>query len=187
MLIGYARVSTQDQNIDWQIDLLKKAGCERVYDEKVSGSKSNRPKLEECLRHLRSGDTLVVWKIDRLGRSLKDLLDIMASLQERKITFKSLTESLDTETPMGRLMFHIFGIVAEYERNLHIERTHAGLASARAKGRKGGRPRKHNDKLLASVEYLASNSDSSITEVCKEMGISRATYYRRKSASNIIS
>jgi len=142
MNIGYARVSTQDQNLDLQNDALKAAGCEIIYTDKMSGTKKNRPGLEEILGFIRKGDTLVVWKLDRLGRSLKHLIQVLNQLDERGVYFKSIQESLDTSTPGGKLIFHVFGALAEFERDIIRERTLAGLAAARARGRKGGRPRK---------------------------------------------
>ena len=142
MRIGYARVSTQDQNAELQTDALRASGCEQIHQEKASGKSRDRPELERCLQTLRTGDTLVVWRLDRLGRSLKDLVEIVQALQDRGIGFQSLTESLDTTNAGGRLVFHIFGALAEFERNLIRERTIAGLAAARARGRRGGRREK---------------------------------------------
>src|SRR5919206_4316257 len=140
MDIGYARVSTGEQTLDLQLDALAKAGCGKVYRETASGAKAERPVLEEVLGYLRPGDTLVVWRLDRLGRSLQHLIDVVAALAERGIGFKSLTEQIDTTTPGGKLIFHVFGALAEFERDLIRERTQAGLAAARARGRNGGRP-----------------------------------------------
>ena len=141
MLIGYARVSTQDQNLDLQVEALEKNGCDKIYQEIVSGIKAERKTLNEALSYLRTGDTLVVWRLDRLGRSLKQLIELINSLQERYVGFKSVVEAIDTTTPTGQFFFHITGAFAELERNLIRERTRAGLASARARGRKGGRPK----------------------------------------------
>jgi DNA invertase Pin-like site-specific DNA recombinase len=141
MLIGYARVSTEDQNLDLQRDALKQAGCEQIYTDRVSGTKAERKGLTEALSHLRSGDTLVVWRLDRLGRSLRHLIDTVTDLQEREIGFKSLQESIDTTTSGGKLVFHIFGALAEFEREIIRERTKAGLTAARARGKSGGRPK----------------------------------------------
>lgn len=136
MRVGYARVSTQDQNPDLQLDALKAAGCEEIFHEKMSGRIRSRPELEACLRTLRKGDTLVVWRLDRLGRSLQDLVEIVHGLEGREIAFQSLTESIDTSSAGGRLVFHLFGALAEFEHNLIADRTRAGLAAARARGRK---------------------------------------------------
>src|ERR671918_884190 len=141
MLIGYARVSTQDQTLHLQQDALTKAGCSKIFTDTASGPKAERKGLEEALSYIRGGDTLVVWRLDRLGRSLRDLIATMTMLDERKIGFKSLTENIDTTTSGGKLIFHIFGALAEFERNLIRERTNAGLTAARARGRIGGRPK----------------------------------------------
>src|SRR5262245_40582214 len=139
MLVGYARVSTQDQTLDLQKDALHKVGCSRIFTDMASGAQVDRPGLEEALAFMREGDTLVVWRLDRLGRSLKHLLETVARLEEHKVGFKSLTENIDTTTSGGRLIFHVFGALAEFERELIRERTRAGLAAARARGRLGGR------------------------------------------------
>src|SRR5919206_2285768 len=141
MLIGYARVSTLDQNLDLQQDALRKAGCERLFTDVASGSQTTREGLEVALGFLRAGDALVVWKLDRLGRSLKQLIDLVLTLETREVGLWSLQERLDTTTSGGKLIFHVFGALAEFERDLIRERTQAGLAAARARGRKGGRPR----------------------------------------------
>src|SRR5512141_528014 len=140
MLIGYARVSTQDQTLDLQRDALDKLGCTRVFTDTASGAQIERRGLEEALAFMREGDTLVVWRLDRLGRSLKHLLETVSVLEQRKIGFRSITENIDTTTSGGKLIFHVFGALAEFERDLIRERTLAGLAAARARGRKGGRP-----------------------------------------------
>lgn len=139
MIIGYARVSTHDQNLDSQLDALQKADCEQIFQEKITGKIKDRPELISCLKALRKGDVLVVWKLDRLARSLKDLVEIITDLNQREIGFKSLTEAIDTTSATGRLVFHIFGALAEFEHSLIRERTIAGLDAARARGRKGGR------------------------------------------------
>src|SRR5574338_1233398 len=141
MEIGYARVSTGEQTLALQLDALNAAGCGTVYEETASGAKADRPVLAEVLAYLRPGDTLVVWRLDRLGRSLQHLIDVVAQLAERGIGFKSLTEQIDTTTPGGKLIFHVFGALAEFEREIIRERTQAGLQAARARGRQGGRPR----------------------------------------------
>ena len=139
MIIGYARVSTHDQNLDSQLDALQKADCEQIFQEKITGKTKDRPELISCLKALRKGDVLIVWKLDRLARSLKDLVEIITDLNQREIGFKSLTEAIDTTSATGRLVFHIFGALAEFEHSLIRERTIAGLDAARARGRKGGR------------------------------------------------
>lgn len=178
MNIGYARVSTQDQNLDLQNDALKNAGCEKIYTDKASGTKTDRPGLEEILTFIRKGDTLVVWKLDRLGRSLKHLIQVITELNERGVYFKSLQESLDTSTPGGKLIFHVFGALAEFERDIISERTKAGLAAARARGRKGGRPRKLSKKQVEMAKTLMADPSRSIGEICETLGVSKATLYR---------
>src|SRR5215217_4598607 len=155
MRIGHARVSTQDQTLDLQKDALEKAECERIFTDTVTGTKARRPGLEEALSHLREGDTLVVWRLDRLGRSLRHLIDTVTDLQERGIGFKSLTENIDTTTSSGKLVFHIFGALAEFEREIIRERTLAGLQAARAKGRQGGPKYKLTKR---QVEMLGSST-----------------------------
>ena len=178
MNIGYARVSTQDQNLDLQKDALKAAGCENIYTDKMSGSKKNRPGLEEILGFIRKGDTLVVWRLDRLGRSLKHLIQVLNQLDERGVYFKSIQESLDTSTPGGKLIFHVFGALAEFERDIVRERTMAGLAAARARGRKGGRPRKLSRKQVEMARKLMKDISIPIGDICKTLGVSKATLYR---------
>jgi DNA invertase Pin-like site-specific DNA recombinase len=178
MLIGYARVSTDDQNLDLQRDALTQAGCEQIYTDRVSGTKAERKGLTEALSHLRSGDTLVVWRLDRLGRSLRHLIDTVTDLQEREIGFKSLQESIDTTTSGGKLVFHIFGALAEFEREIIRERTKAGLTAARARGKSGGRPKALTDKQVEMLNRLAADRNNSIEDICKTLGISRMTYYR---------
>jgi DNA invertase Pin-like site-specific DNA recombinase len=180
MLIGYARVSTDDQNLDLQRDALQHAGCkpEHIFTDKVSGTKARRLGLEQALSHLRDGDTLVVWRLDRLGRSLRHLIDTITDLQERGIGFKSLTESIDTTTSGGRLIFNIFASLAEFEREIIRERTQAGLQSARARGKTGGRPKALTDKQVAMLNQLASDPNRSVNEICQILGISRKTFYR---------
>jgi len=178
MNIGYARVSTADQNLDLQNDALDSAGCDKIYTDKMSGAKTVRPGLDQILGILRKGDTLVVWKLDRLGRSLTHLIQIMNILDERGIYFRSVQESLDTSTPGGKLIFHVFGALAEFERDIIKERTLAGLAAARARGRKGGRPRKLSKKQVEMAKKLMEDPAIPIAEVCRTMGISKATLYR---------
>jgi len=175
MIIGYARVSTQDQNPQLQLDALASASCEQVFHETATGTLRERPELTACLRTLRKGDALVVWKLDRLARSLKDLVEIVHDLNQRGIGFRSLTESIDTTSSGGRLVFHIFGALAEFEHSLIRERTIAGLAAARARGRKGGRkPALSSADVRKAAAMLA---DPSITkaEVAKHFAVSRVT------------
>jgi DNA invertase Pin-like site-specific DNA recombinase len=185
MRIGYARVSTDDQDFALQEDALNKAGCKKIFYDKMSGAGAMRPGLREALDYLRDGeDTLVVWRLDRLGRSLKNLIEMMNLLEERSIGFQSLQETIDTTTSGGKLIFQIFGALAEFERNLIRERTMAGLAAARARGKKGGR-RKALDKEKTQRLYKLydeTNADGSrkyaINEICEMMGISRSSLYR---------
>ena len=184
MLIGYARVSTHDQNLDLQRDALRAAGCERLYEDRLSGAASARPGLEKLREVLRAGDTLVVWRLDRLGRSLKDLIAWVTWLEEQGAGLRSLTESLDTTTPGGRLTFHIFGALAEFERTLIRDRTQAGLAAARARGRKGGRrPVLNADKRALAVR-LYEERQTPISRICAMMGISKPTLYAYVRAAN---
>ena len=179
MLIGYARVSTGEQTLNLQLDALQKAGCEKVYTETASGAKAERPVLADVLGYLRKGDTLVVWRLDRLGRSLRHLIETIAALAERGIGFKSVTEQIDTTTSGGKLVFHVFGALAEFERDLIRERTNAGLAAARARGRTGGRPKALSDpKKQALAQALYDGGQADVATICKTLGISRATFYR---------
>lgn len=180
MLVGYARVSTSDQNLDLQVDNLKASGCEKVFPEKIGSRKVDRPQLMAALEFLRDGDTLVVWKLDRLGRSIKDLIQIVELLQSRGIAFKSLTEGIDTTTAGGRLIFHIFGALAEFERDLIRERTNAGIAAAKARGREGGRRFEFTKQRIADIDTLVELNQDSVAEICRVHGISRSTYYRRR-------
>ena len=177
MRIGYARVSTHEQNLDLQKDGLKKAGCKKIFVDKVSGLAAARPGIEQALSYLRQGDTLVVWRLDRLGRSLKHLIDLVGKLEDRNIGFKSLQEAIDTTSSGGKLIFHIFGALAEFERNLIQERTKAGLAAARARGKKGGRPKALNDQQIQLVVRLYNERKNSIKEICEMMKISKPTLY----------
>src|SRR5205823_4136798 len=179
MQIGYARISTGEQTLDLQRDALEKAGCERLLTDTASGAKTERPGLAKALEQLRSGDTLVVWRLDRLGRSLRHLIDTLLELDSRGVGFKSLTESIDTTTPGGKLIFHVFGALAEFERDLIRARTNAGLAAARARGRTGGRPKAlGNPKKLAMAKTLFADTKRSIPEICHTLGVSRSTLYR---------
>src|SRR5512142_408572 len=179
MLIGYARVSTTDQTLALQQGALKRAGCERIFTDAASGSRTDRTGLEEALRFLRDGeDTLVVWRLDRLGRSLRHLIDTISELQERGVGFRSLQEQIDTTTSGGKLVFHVFGALAEFERDLIRERTQAGLAAARARGRLGGRPRALDERKAQIARVLYADKSNSIADICRTLGISRATLYR---------
>jgi DNA invertase Pin-like site-specific DNA recombinase len=178
MLIGYARISTLDQTLALQQDALNAAGCEQLYTDTASGARTDRPGLAQALSHLRAGDTLVVWRLDRLGRSLAHLIETIKELEGRGVHFRSLQEQLDTGTSGGKLVFHVFGALAEFERDLIRERTHAGLAAARARGRVGGRPRKLTPKQVAQLRTLAADKGNSVTEICQTFGISRKTFYR---------
>jgi DNA invertase Pin-like site-specific DNA recombinase len=177
MLIGYARVSTYDQTLNLQQDALKKAECSKIFTDTASGAKTERIGLDEALSYVRKGDTLVVWRLDRLGRSLPHLIATMTAPEERGIGFKSLTENIDTTTSGGKLIFHIFGALAEFERNLIRERTQAGLTAARARGRKGGRPKVLTAKQLSIAQELYDKQHS-IAEICQTLKISKATLYR---------
>ncbi len=176
MKIGYVRVSKQEQNEELQIDALKEAGCDKWFVDKMTGSKAERKGLTEALAYLRPRDTFVVWKLDRAGRSLTHLIEL---LKERGIEFISLTEQIDTTTPGGKLIFHLMGALAEFERDLIRERTNAGLAAAKARGRVGGRPRKlKTSGKIALARQMFADQSHSVPEVCAALGISRATLYR---------
>jgi DNA invertase Pin-like site-specific DNA recombinase len=177
MLVGYARVSTSDQRLTLQRDALKKAGCKRIFSDVASGATADRPGIAKALDFVRRGDTLVVWKLDRLGRSLQHLIESVRQLQARKVGFRSLQESLDTTTSGGKLVFHVFGALAEFERDIIRDRTNAGLAAARARGRKGGRPRVLDDKKLALARSLHKDNTTPAI-ICAALGISRTSLYR---------
>ena len=181
MLIGYARVSTDDQTLDLQKDALEKAGCSRIFTDIISGAKAERLGLSEALGFMRAGDTLVVWRLDRLGRSLRQLIETVTDLEKRGIGFRSLTEAIDTTSPGGKLVFHIFGALAEFERDLIRERTQAGLTAARARGRHGGRPKAkafRDPKKLALARKLYAEQQTPVATICQMLGVSRATFYR---------
>jgi DNA invertase Pin-like site-specific DNA recombinase len=177
MLIGYARVSTHEQNLDLQKDALQAAGCEKIFVDEVSGAVAARPGLQQAIDTLRAGDVMVVWRLDRLGRSLRNLIELIGALEERKVGFRSLQESMDTSSSGGKLIFHVFGALAEFERNLIRERTNAGLSAARARGRKGGRPKRLNDQRRKLAVQLYRDGKHSVDEVCQMMGISKPTLY----------
>lgn len=180
MFIGYARISTQEQSLNLQIDALKKAECEdrNIYQDTVSGSKSSREGLDKMLQYLRRGDVVVVWKLDRLARSLKHLVEIVADFEKRGVGLKSIQENIDTETASGKLFLHIFGALAEFERELIRERTLAGLKAAADRGRKGGRPRLMDDSKIQLAKTLHNEKRIPVAEICKTLGISKGTLYR---------
>jgi DNA invertase Pin-like site-specific DNA recombinase len=177
MLIGYARVSTEDQNLDLQMDALRQAGCEKVYTDHISGAKAARPGLLLAFEVARIGDVLVVWRLDRLGRSLKDLIETMETLEKRGIGLSSLQESITTTSSSGKLIFHLFGALAEFERNLISERTTAGLVAARSRGHKGGRPKALDSTKRQLAVKLYTEGQYTIIQICKLMGISKPTLY----------
>jgi DNA invertase Pin-like site-specific DNA recombinase len=177
MLIGYARISTQDQNLDLQLDALRQAGCERIFEDRLSGSRADRPGLEKVWDVLRSGDTFVVWKLDRMGRSVKHLIDQISRLQAMNVQFRSLTDAIDTATPSGRFFFHVMASLAEMERELIVERTQAGLAAARRQGKVGGRKRLMTDGKIEAAKTLLKNGIPA-KEVAKNLGVSVPTLYR---------
>lgn len=182
MLIGYARVSTQDQNLELQQQALTQAGCQKIFEDKVSGTRADRPGLAKMLDMLREGDTLVVWKLDRLGRSVKQLVDLVGDLHKHGVQFRSLTDSIDTGTPSGRFFFHVMASLAEMERELTAERTRAGLAAARARGRAGGRRPKMTDSKIESAKKLLA-SGVPPRDVARNLGVSVPTLYRWVPAS----
>lgn len=175
MIVGYARVSTLEQDTALQLDSLDSVGCERVYQESCSGASKDRPELARCLEVLRAGDTLVVWRLDRLGRSLKELVSIISDLEENGIHFRSINEAIDTSSAGGKLVFHIFAALSEFERSLIQERTKAGLAAARARGRKGGRPQKMSKSDVKKAKAMLSDPNITKTETAKHFGVTRAT------------
>ncbi len=181
-LIGYARVSTSAQELNLQLDALKQAGCKKqhIFTDQISGSKAERPGLAECLKELKKGDTLIIWRLDRLGRSLRNLIDIVEQLQKRGVGFRSINDGgIDTTTASGELIFNIFGTLAQFERRLIQERTQAGLTAARARGKKGGRPKISNDDpKVQMAKKMSKNLNISIGEICATLKISRASYYR---------
>ncbi len=182
MLVGYARVSTTDQNLDLQLAALNQAGCGKIYEDRISGTRADRPGLILTLEVLRDGDTLVVWKLDRLGRSVKNLIDLVTELAKRGVHFKSLTDNIDTGTPSGRFFFHVMASLAQMERELIVERTRAGLIAARQKGRIGGRKRKMTDSKIESAKKLLATGIPP-KDVAKNLGISIPTLYRWVPAS----
>lgn len=177
-LIGYARTSTSDQTPALQLDALAAAGCVRVFEETASGAIDERPELERMLDHLREGDEVIVWRLDRLGRSLRHLIAVVGEFESRGIAFRSLTEGIDTSTAGGKLVFHVFGALAEFERELIRERTRAGLAAARARGRNGGRPRKLSPEAVKIAKSMYEEKQHTLTTIASTLGCSRATVYR---------
>lgn len=178
MDVGYVRVSKREQNPDLQRRELATAGCERIFEERISSREQTRPQLEAALDYCREGDVLVVWKLDRLGRSIKELIELVNGLKDRGVGFRSLRESLDTTTPGGKLVFHVFASMAEFERDVIRERTMAGLEAARARGRKGGRKPAMDERKVALASKLMGDRETPISEVCEAVGVSRATLYR---------
>jgi DNA invertase Pin-like site-specific DNA recombinase len=178
MKIGYARVSTNDQNLDLQTNALEKDGCSKIFSDKATGKNTQRAGLQEALEYLRKGDVLVIWKLDRLGRSLKDLIQIVTDLEKKEIGFRSLTESMDTTSPSGKLVFHIFASLAEFERNVNLERTKAGLSAARARGKFGGRKKKLTVTQIAAVKTLYHSKETPIGSICNDYNIARSTLYK---------
>lgn len=177
MLIGYARVSTEEQSLELQLQALQKFGCQKIFTDKISGSKFKRTGLDKLLQELKENDTLVIWKLDRLGRSTKELIDFVKDLESKKIQFTSVTDSIDTSTPAGRFFFHVMAALAQMERELIVERCKAGLVAARANGRIGGRRKALNpDKLNAAITLLKAGTH--VNEVSRTLGVSRATLYR---------
>jgi DNA invertase Pin-like site-specific DNA recombinase len=187
MKIGYARVSTQDQNLSLQMDALESAGCEIIYKEKISGASTLRPELEKMITHIRKGDTLIVWKLDRLARSLKDLLAMVNDFKEKKIGFISLNDPIDTTTAQGRLIFNIFGSLAEFEREVIRERTKSGLASARARGRIGGRPKglSKESALKAAAAAELYRQEIPVNKIAETLKISKTTLYKYLRFQNV--
>lgn len=178
MKIGYARVSTKDQNLDRQTSALEDAGCEQIFTEEVSGAADDRPELEACMNQLREGDTLVVPSLTRLGRSMKDLVTRVEDLDEMGVDFQSLQEGIDTDTPQGRLVFHIFGALAEFERELISKRTKEGLEAARERGNHGGRPPALSEDEIPEVQALMRDPDVTVRQICDRFDISKRTLYR---------
>ena len=177
MLVGYARVSTHDQHLDLQNDALKRAGCDKIFVDETTGATKERAGLKHTLDLLRKDDTLIVWRLDRLGRSLKDLIELVGDLERKGVGFQSLQETIDTTSPGGKLVFHVFAALAEFERNLIRERTQAGLAAARARGRKGGRPKSLDTERRQMAVNLYRQGNHSVPEICRLVGVSKPTLY----------
>ncbi|GAA2746267.1 recombinase family protein [Terrabacter aerolatus] len=183
-LLGYARVSTLEQDAALQRDALHAAGCQRIITDKASGKLEHRPALDAMLDQLRPGDTVVVWRLDRLGRSLRHLIDTVQALEARGVAFRGLTESIDTSTPGGKVIFHVFGALAEFERDLIRERTMAGLAAARARGRNGGRPTVWTPEKLRVARSMYDSREHDIASIARVIGVSRASVYRALAPTN---
>ena len=181
MNIGYCRISTSEQSLDLQLEALKEAGCEKIFEEVASGAKDDRPKLKEAIEYARKGDVIVLWKLDRLSRSLKHLIETVNDLEKKEIGFRCLTQQLDTTTPSGKLIFHVFGAISEFERSLIRERTAAGLKVARARGRLGGRPKVLDQEKITIAQSLYDDGKTTVDKICSTLGISRATFYRNVS------
>lgn len=177
MIFGYARVSTQEQNLEMQLDALKHYGCEQIFQEKITGTKKDRPQLEDLLKILRTGDKVVIYKLDRISRSTKHLIELSEHFESAGVQFVSLQDSIDTSTPMGRFFFRVMASIAELERDIISERTKAGLESARARGRNGGRPPVHNKKMELALK-MYNSKEYSISEIVKATGVSQASLYR---------
>ncbi|PCJ06674.1 MAG: recombinase [Rhodobacteraceae bacterium] len=178
MLVGYSRVSTLEQKPELQLDALREGGCERIFEERASGARRNRPELLAALEYLRDGDTLVVWKLDRLARSIRQLIETVEELESQKIGFRSLTEAIDTTTPGGKLIFHVFGALAEFERAIIKERTKAGLKAAKDRGRLGGRPPSLSAEDISAARAMLRNPDVTVHAVAKRLGVAASTLYR---------
>jgi len=178
MLIGYARVSTDDQNLDLQRDALTQSGCNRIMEDRMSGDRAERPGLKAAIDYARPGDVLVVWRLDRLSRSLKDLIEMVTLLESKGLGLKSLQETIDTSCSSGKLIFHIFGALAEFERTLIRERTRAGLQAARARGKKGGRAKALNSDKRRLAVRLYDEKEQTVDQICQMMGISKPTLYK---------
>ena len=178
MKVGYARVSTLDQNLDLQTDALKKEGCKEIFEDHASGAKADRDGLRKALEFMREGDTLVVWKLDRLGRSLRHLIDVINRLNNNKMYFKSVQESIDTASSGGKLIFHVFGALAEFERDMIRERTLAGIEAAKRRGKIGGRPKKMDKKKIALARTMHDDPSNSVNDICEILNISKSTLYR---------
>lgn len=178
MLIGYVRVSTSDQNLDLQLDALKQVGCDKIYKDIASGVKTDRIGLSEVLKYIRNGDTLVVWRLDRLGRSLRHLIDTINQINDQGSYFRSLQENIDTSTSGGKLIFHIFGALAEFERDIIRDRTKAGLEAARKRGKYGGRPKIMDKNKIALAKSLFKDKSNSIASICEVLEVSKTTLYR---------
>jgi DNA invertase Pin-like site-specific DNA recombinase len=178
MLIGYARVSTSDQKVHLELDALREAGCEKIFEETVSGARRDRPELNAALEFMRAGDTLVVWKLDRLARSTRQLLETVELLSKQHIGFKTITQDIDTTNAGGRLIFTVFGAITEFEREIIRERTRAGLDAARSRGRKGGRPRSLSDKDLKQARALLADPEITVEDIARRFGVGPSTLYR---------